>query len=106
MVLLNPAALPPAVTVLIHPVDTGKHPTIPPGWRWAVMIGNRPPNDLDACANAGWEPDERSAAVAGEEVGAAACKALRMCGLPASYRVLTLPADPIDAGNDKITVMG
>lgn len=93
----------PVITVVVHEVDTVAHPTVPPGWRWAVMVGDRPPGDLAACANAGWEPDDRSAAVAGETVGAAAAKALRMCGVPADYRgVLLLDHDPIPAGGDRL----
>ena len=102
MVVLN--SLPPVITVVVHEVNTEAHPTVPPGWRWAVQVGGGPPSDLDACANAGWEPSQQLAALAGEAVGAAAAKALRLCGLPARYAVLTLDHDPIPAGADRISI--
>jgi hypothetical protein len=92
--------LAPEVTVVVHPVDTAMHPTYPSGWRWAVMVGGRPPTDLDCCVNAGHCPTEGEAAVAGEQNGASATKALRLLGVPARYGVLRLSYDPIPAEAD------
>lgn len=83
------------ITVVIHPIDTHQHPTCPAGWRWAVMIGENHPRDLDWCLNAGFAPDPTTAAQLGEAVGVAVVKALRMLALPATYAVLTMHSDPI-----------
>lgn len=94
------------VTVFVHQVDTTVHPTIPPGWRWAVHLGGNP-HDLRACLNAGWCPNDREAGMEGEAVGVAVVKALRLCGLAVSYAaVQLLERDPIPAGKDKLKVVG
>lgn len=98
--------LTPAVTVVVHPIDTEAHPTVPPGWRWAVMLGAAPLEDMDACANAGWCPTEREAWLEGEMVAVAVAKALRAYGVPADYRTLALERDPIPAGADRVSVGG
>lgn len=90
----------PAVTVVVHPVDRAVHPTYPDGWRWAVMVGGRPPADLDFCANAGMCTTEREADMVGEIAGSAAAKALRMLGLPVRYSFSRLGYDPIPASAD------
>jgi hypothetical protein len=95
-------ALSPEVTVVVHPVDTEIHSTVPPGWRWAVMIGGAPPSDIDYCANAGWAPTEQLAKFEGEVAGATAARACRIFGIPAAYRVLSIDHDPIVAGNDRL----
>jgi hypothetical protein len=97
------AALVPGVTVVVHPIDVEKHPSVPPGWRWAVMAGaGTPATDLALCANAGWEPTEYEAWLTGETVGAAAVKVMRMHGVPAQYSKLPLASDPIPAGGDRL----
>lgn len=93
----------PAVTVVVHPIDTEAHPSVPPGWRWAVMAGaGTSPANVALCANAGWEPTEGEARLTGETVGVAAAKALRLHGIPATYGVLALDHDPIPAGGDRL----
>lgn len=93
--------LTPDVTVVVHPIDQRQHPTYPPGWRWAVMVGGRPPADLDFCVNAGHATTESEAAVLGEMNGASATKALRLLGVPARYGVLKLGHDPIPTEADE-----
>jgi hypothetical protein len=65
------------------------------------MVGGRPPTDLDRCVNAGWAPTEGEAAVAGEQNGASAAKALRLLGVPARYGFLKLGYDPLPAEADE-----
>lgn len=101
MVLLGPD-----VTVFVHPIDTAAHPTIPPGWRWAVVLGGQPPSNVDATANAGWCPSEAEACLEGEQVGVTAAKALRAFGIPVSYALRQLTYDPIPSGADKISIGG
>lgn len=91
----------PEVVVVIHPIDMNAHPTYQPGFRWAVMIGGRPPTDLDYCVQAGSESTETLASVIGEMCGAAATKALRLFGCPARYAVHRLGYDPIPAEADE-----
>jgi hypothetical protein len=93
----------PGITVVVHPIDTEAHPSVPSGWRWAVMAGaGTPATELGLCTNAGWEPTENEAWLTGETVGAAAVKALRMHGIPAAYGLLPLDFDPIPAGGDRL----
>lgn len=96
--------LEPVITLYVHPVDTKAHPTVLPGWRWAVQVGGTAPHDVRYCANAGWELDRASASMAGEAVAAAAVRALQMFGCPVQYRMEWLDHDPIPAGADQITV--
>lgn len=96
--------LTPRVTVLVHPVDTASHPSVPPGYRWAVMVGDGSFADMDRCANAGWCPTPSEAAMEGEMVGVTAAKALRAFGIPAGYAVVTLDHDPIPAGCDVVHI--
>lgn len=96
--------MPPVVTVFVHAIDTTVHRSVPPGWRWAVHVGGRPAHDLAGCVNASWEPDERNACIAGEQVGAAVVKALAMCGLQPTCQVFRLAADPIPADHDRISI--
>jgi hypothetical protein len=93
--------LTPEVTVVVHPIDTAVHPSNPPGWRWAVMVGGAPPAQLDFCAGAGWSADASSASVDGETAGSTATKALRMLGVPVRYAFLRLGYDPIPASADE-----
>jgi hypothetical protein len=102
MVLLTPD-----VTVIVHAVDTEQHPGIPAGFRWAVMLGNANPRQLEYCANAGWSSSKGEAMFDGETVAAAAVNALRAFGVPAALRATRiLDHDPIPAGEDRVRVLG
>ncbi len=82
------------VTVFVHPIDTDVHPTVPPGWRWAVHLGGNP-KDATACLNAGWCPTRSEASVEGEMVGVTVAKAVgRVAGQPI-YQLVPLADDPI-----------
>lgn len=95
--------LTPVVTVVVHPIETTRHPNIPPGWRWAVMIGDGPPGDVNRCANAGWAPDRTAALSEGDRCGATAVRALRITGAPFAYTdPLILDHDPIATGDDRL----
>lgn len=91
----------PEVAVVVHPVDVAVHPTYPPGWRWAVHVGGRRPDELDWCVQAGHEDTAALAWLAGESHGAAACRALRLLGVPAQYSKRELTWDPIPASADQ-----
>lgn len=91
----------PDVIVIVHPVDQARHPTYPPGYRWAIQVGGQPPADLHYCAQAGHEPTIEAAMIAGESHGAAVVKALRMLGVPARYGLYRLGWDPIPAEGDE-----
>lgn len=99
-----------AITVytVVHPVSTTAHPTVPPGFRWAVMLGPCPPQDMTRCVNAGWCPTRDEAAAEGDQNGATATRALRIAGLNARYgegvQVMQLDYDPIQPGNDPLFV--
>lgn len=80
----------PEVTVVVHPRPSGS-------WRWAVMVGGRPPTDLDCCVQASEVASEGEASLLGEQVGAATVKALRLMGVPARYGYLRLGYDPLPA---------
>ena len=98
--------LTPQVTVYVHPIDVRAHPSVPPGWRWAVHLGEGHPSGLDLCMNAGWCPTPGEAAMEGEMVGVAVAKALRTFGVEASYTVTTLEIDPIRSGADPAAIGG
>lgn len=95
----------PEITLVVHPVDTAAHPTIPPGWRWAIQAGGGRPDDVGRCANAGWSPTEAQAWAEGEVVAVAVVQACRMLGVPADMRRLRLLRDPIPAGHDQVRVI-
>lgn len=92
----------PVVAVHVHPIDTDAHPTVPPGWRWAVVVGDRPPHDLVHTVQAGWAPTESQAWFEGEHCGVAVCKGLRLFGIPVDYRKLRLTTDPIPPDLNRI----
>lgn len=96
----------PAVAVVVHSIDVEAHPTVPPGFRWAVQVGGTPPSDMNYCANAGWAPDKRTALLEGETCGATAVRALRMLGVPAEYAIVELDHDPVPAGADRVNFVG
>lgn len=81
------------IGVVVHPVDVAAHPTVPLGYRWAVHIGSDW-SDLRTCLNAGWQPDQHGAALAGEAAAVCAVKALRFCGKPAGTETSYLQIDP------------
>lgn len=94
------------LTVIIHPIDTAAHPTVPPGYRWALMLGGGNPADLDRCANAHWAPTREGAEMEGDRNGASATRALQMVGFPARYAgVQHLDHDPIPAGTDRLNTV-
>lgn len=96
------------VYTVVHPIDRAKHPTVPEGFRWAVMLGPCPPGDVSRCANAGWCPSRHEAAAEGDQNGATATRALRVAGHNVRYgeavQILHLDFDPIAAGNDPVFV--
>jgi hypothetical protein len=92
------------VTVLVHPINTEAHPSTPPGFRWAVYVGDGSWADMGRCANAGWCPTQGEAAMEGEMVGVCAAKVARVFGVPVEYAVVTLDHDPIPTGGDFINV--
>jgi hypothetical protein len=96
----DPVIVAPEVAVIVHPIDPEAHPTYPPGWRWAVHVGGRPPADLDYCVQAGSAESEPEASAAGEMVGAAVAKGLRILGIPARYGYIRLGYDPLPSSAD------
>jgi hypothetical protein len=93
------------LSCLVHPIDTAAHPTVPPGWRWAVMVGQGAAGDLSRCANAGWCPSAATAEQEGDQNAATATRVLHILGVPASYGgVFHLDHDPIPAGGDRLHV--
>lgn len=91
------------VTCIVHPIDAEAHSTIPAGWRWAVMIGEGAPSDVDRCANAGWAPTAAGATAQGDQNAATATRALQLAGMDGRYAgAIRLHHDPIPAGADRI----
>jgi hypothetical protein len=90
------------IGVCAHPINTDAHATVPPGWRWAVHVGDNWA-DLGSCLNAGWEPSKSSALLAGEAAGVCAVKVARLFGA-ARMDTFEIDHDPIDAGNDLIQI--
>ncbi len=93
------------VTVFIHEFDTEMHPTVPPGWRWAVHIGSGVPGDVTYCANAGWVPSEKEAMAEGEQAASTASATAKILGTETTLRVIRLDHDPILPGADRVTVI-
>lgn len=98
----EPVFLAPEVTVFAHEIDVAKHPTYGPGWwRWAVMVGGRPPHELEFCATAGGLRSLADALQRGDEVAAGIIHALRIFGHPVKRaRSFVLDHDPVPAGGD------
>ena len=88
------------VTLVVHPVNTTEHPTYPPGYRWAVMVGTTDPTALECSVGAGHAADRRDASLLGETVQAAVSVALGLSGI--CYREITinLDHDPIPGSAD------
>jgi hypothetical protein len=96
------------VYAVVHPIDRQAHPTVPEGYRWAVMLGPCGPGDMSRCANAGWCPTRADAAGEGDQNAATATRALRVAGLNVRYgeaaQVLHLDHDPVAPGNEPVFV--
>jgi hypothetical protein len=91
------------LTCFVHPVNTDAHPGIPPGWRWAVMVGPCAPSDVERCANAGWAPSAEQATAEGDQNAATATRALQLVGVHGRYGApIRLDYDPIPAGADRV----
>jgi hypothetical protein len=111
------------IGVCVHEVNTLAHPSVPPGFRWAVHVGDSW-SDLKTCLNAGWEPTHAVAAMAGEAAGVCAAKVAqlfflrmskadidvdvvaRIVGDGVQMRTFHLDHDPVRAGGDFVTVGG
>lgn len=90
----------------VHPTDPLAHQTVPPGFRWAVMVGPGSPADVDRVANAGWAPDARSAELEGDQNGATATRVLHLLGVEARYAgVQHITYDPIPPGADRLNML-
>lgn len=93
------------VRVFVHPIDASVHPSSP-GWRWAVMVNDAPPEDRVGCANAGHATTWEGALSEGDRHGATAARVLRMHGIDVGYTVPTvLDYDPIPAGQDHLNIL-
>ena len=86
-----------------HPVDTQAHPTIPPGWRWAVYRSDRF-DDATECLGAGWAPEEGAAVFIADQAAAITVRALQLVGVESTISNHTLTIDPIAAGADMIKI--
>lgn len=87
----------PVVTVVIHPIDTERHPNTPAGYRWAVQIGGQPPGDMRFVANAGHAVTKDEALLVGDRCGAAALVALRIFNIHVTLQYQELDFDPVPA---------
>lgn len=88
-----------------HRVNTDRFPSVPPGWRWCVsMLAD--PSDPRGWLNAGWEPTQYLAELAGQTNAATASGALTLAGVPHERRNLTLDDDPChpDAMNGPLRI--
>lgn len=94
------------IGVVVHPINTLAHSSVPPGFRWGVYLEDRWA-DLGRCMNAGWEPTAGAAAMAGESAAVCAVRAAQACGrADARMETTMLDYDPVPAGRDLITVGG
>jgi len=94
----------PKIVVFLHAVDVSAHPSVPPGWRWAVHFGGGSPADLSTCANAGWCPTVNEAELEGAQNAATAIKAARGFGIPVgALEIIRLDTDPIPPGKDRVS---
>lgn len=93
------------IGVCVHAVDTVAHPDVPDGWRWAAHLGTDW-GDLGTCLNAGWQPSQVDAAIAGEAAAVCAVKVARLLspGVEVCSVTVTLDADPIPADGDFISI--
>jgi hypothetical protein len=94
------------LSCVVHPIDVDAHPTVPPGYRWAVMVGQGAPSDVQRCANAGWAPSAAAAEAEGDQNAATATRAMQLTGALARYGgVIRLDYDPIPAGGDRLNTV-
>ena len=95
------------ITVGVHPIDTVKHPTYPPGFRWCVMVGDGAWHEVqERCANAGWAPDQQTATAEGDQAGVTAAEAFRLLGVPCQWGgVIQLEHDPIPSEADDLPLI-
>jgi hypothetical protein len=92
---------------VIHPIDTAAHPTVAPGFRWVVMLGDVDPADTAWCANAGWCPTVGEAQAEGDQNAATAARAMQLLGIDVRYAgIHRLASDPIPPGADRLNVIG
>lgn len=92
---------------VLHPINVEAHPSVPPGFRWAVMVGDVDPADTARCANAGWCPTAAEAEAEGDQNAATATRTLQLLGIDAGYTGVTrLASDPIPAGADRLNIIG
>lgn len=91
------------VVLVVHPVDTAVHTSVPYGmWRWCVQLGGPPYDDHARMLNAGAEPGRAAAEHYGQAVGAAVAKALVAVGCWVETRCVLLDHDPIGPGDDRV----
>ena len=91
---------------VVHPIDTAAHHSVPPGFRWAVMVGDVDPADTARCANAGWCPTVGEAQAEGDQNAATAVRAAQLLGLDVHYLGVTrLTGDPIPPGADRLNIV-
>lgn len=88
---------------LAHPVDVEAHPSIPPGFRWAVYRSDDWSNMTD-CLGAGWAPDEGAAKWIADQAATIAVRSMRTSGVPADLSVTSIGYDPVESGHDFVTV--
>lgn len=85
------------ISVIVHPIDTIKHPSIPKGFRWCAQFGTDA-TDTSSWLNAGWCPTVSEASITGEMVASSVAKATKYLGLDTEYLgVIRLADDPIPA---------
>jgi hypothetical protein len=94
------------IVTIVHPINTDRHPSNAPGWRWAVMVGDGPYSEISRCANAGRAETQDQAMWSGDTCAATAVRAVRILGLPVGYAgVITLLDDPIPAEANQLNIV-
>jgi hypothetical protein len=91
------------IGVVVHPINTLAHPSVPPGFRWAVHVGHDW-TDMRTCLNAHWDQTEYSARIMGEAAAVCAAKAVQLCGEPVEMATAVLDHDPVPVGGDLIKI--
>ena len=87
-------AVGPRVFVFVHPVDTQRYPTVPPGWRWCVQLSEDPTDPL-VWLNAGWGPTANEAELDGATVGVTVARGFQLAfGVKCRHEVRRLETDP------------
>jgi hypothetical protein len=94
----------PPIVALAHPVDVDTHPTYPPGFRWAVHVGEDFA-DMSSCLNAGWEPTLLAARMAGEAAAVCAHKVAARFDPSVGYLPVVLDVDPVPAEADDLPLI-